>query len=85
MEQRSSFATINDLLHSVVVIGAFALTAYGLSDLLFDFGSQQIIAVLAYALAVTTVAYGAVLAQPSLAAVTAAKMRRRDGLATISI
>ena len=85
MKQPSSFATINDLLHSVVVIGAFALTAYGLSELLFNSGSRQIIAILAYGLAVATVAYGAVLAQPSLAAVKAAQLRRRTELATISL
>lgn len=77
MKLRSSFATINDLLHGIVVIGAFALTAYGLSDQLFDFGSRQAIAVVAYGMAVAAVVYGAVLAQSSLAAVKAAQMRRR--------
>ena len=85
MKQRSSFATINDLLHAIVVIGAFALTAYGLSDQLFELVSRQVIAVAAYGLAVTAVAYGAVLAQSSLAAVRAVLMRRRAELATISL
>jgi hypothetical protein len=78
MEQRSSARTINDLLHAVVVFGAFALTAYGLSDELFDFRSQQLAAVVAYALAVGAVTYAAVLARPSVGAVKAALMRRRS-------
>ena len=85
MEQRSSAATINDLLHAVVVFGAFALTAYGLSDELFDFRSQQLTAVAAYALAVGAVTYAAVLARPSIAGVKAALRRRRSAPRTTSL
>ena len=85
MKQTSTSATINDLLHAVVVIAAFAVSAYGLSDELFEFRSQQAIAVVAYVLAVASVAYAAVLAQPSLAAVRTALMRRRSEPRTISL
>ena len=85
MKQRGSFTTINDLLHAIIVVGAFALTAYGLSDQLFDFGSREVIAVLAYGMAVVAIGYGAVLAQSSLTAVRATLTQRRSRTATISL
>ncbi|HKO66552.1 MAG TPA: hypothetical protein VJU53_01995 [Burkholderiaceae bacterium] len=78
MKQTSSSATINDLLHAVVVIASFAVSVYGLSDELFEFHSQQVIAVVAYALAVGAIVYAAVLAQPPLAAVRALTRRRSE-------
>jgi hypothetical protein len=77
MKQRNSFLTINDLLHAVVVFGVCAVSAYGFSDELFDFGDLHLIAVVAYALAVAVVTCGVLLAQPSLAAIRGALVRRR--------
>ena len=85
MKQTSSNTTINDLLYAAVVFGAFAATAYGLSDALFDFRGQHVAAAIAYAATVGTVTFAAVLAQPSVSAVRAALMRRRSELGTTSI
>ena len=84
MKQTSSNTTINDLLYAAVVFGAFAATAYGLSDALFDFRGH-VAAAIAYAATVGTVTFAAVLAQPSVSAVRAALMRRRSELGTTSI
>ena len=85
MKKRTSTTTINDLLHAIVVVGAFGVTAYGLSDELFDFRSEHVIAFVAYALAVGAVTYAAVLARPSVAAVRRALMRRRLQLRPTSL
>jgi uncharacterized membrane protein required for colicin V production len=85
MKHRGSYTTINDLLHAIVVVGALAATAYGLSDELFDFRSEHMAAMVAYALAVGGVTYAAVLARPSVAAVRAALMRRRSAPGATSL
>lgn len=85
MKQQSSFATINDLMHAVVISGALVVTALGLSDELFSFRGEDVLAVAASAIAGASLAYAAMLAQPSHAAVKAALMDRRADLASISL
>ena len=75
---------MNDFMHAVVIGGALVLTTLGVSDELFGFGSEEVLAVTTYAIGVASVAYAATLAQPSVAAVRAALRRRRAGLATTS-
>ena len=82
MKHQSRLAKINDFMHAVVVGGALLVTALGVADELFAFGSGEVLAAAAYAIGVTSVAYAAALAQPSVAAVRAALNRRRAGLAT---
>ena len=85
MKQIGSFTTINDLMHAVVIAGALVLSVLGLADELFNLRSERVLAATVYALAVASVTYAAVLAQPSIAAVRAALRRRRRELATISL
>ena len=85
MKQIGSFATINDLMHAVVIVGALVLSALGLADELFNVRSERVLAATIYALAVASVTYAAVLAQPSVAAVRAVLRRRHRKLATISL
>ena len=85
MKHRRGFTTINDLMHAVVIAGALVLSALGLADELFNLRSERVLAVAVYAIAVASVTYAAVLAQPSLAAARAALVRRRAELATISL
>ncbi len=65
MKQIGGFTTINDLLHAVVIAGAFVLQPLGLADELFNLRSERVLALAAYALAVASITYAAVLAQPS--------------------
>ena len=81
---RRSFTTINDLMYAAVVVGALVFSALGLADELFNLRSERILAATFYALAVASVTYAVVLAQPSIAAVRAALRRRRRQLAAIS-
>ena len=83
--KQTGFTTINDLMYAVVVGGALVLSALGLADELFNLRSERILAATFYALAVASVTYAVVLAQPSIAAVRAALMRRRAGRAAISL
>ena len=85
MKQTGSFTTINDLMHAVVIAGAFVLSALGLADELFNLRSERVLAATVYALAVASVTYAAVLAQPTVAAVRRALLRRRKELVTISL
>lgn len=85
MKRWSSFTTINDLMYAVVVGGALVLSALGLADELFNLRSERILAATFYALAVASITYAVVLAQPSIAAVRAALRRRRAGGAAISL
>ena len=82
---RRNFITINDVMYAAVVVGALVLSALGLADELFNLRSERILAATFYALAVASVTYATVLAQPSIAAVRAALRRRRRQLATISL
>ena len=83
MKHRGSFATINDFMHAVVISGALAVSALGLSDELFSFRGEDVLTVAASAIAGASVAYAAMLAQTSRAAAKATLMCRRAGLATI--
>lgn len=85
MKQRSSFTTINDLMHAVVIAGALVLSVFGLADELFSVRSERVLAATVYAVAVASITYAVVLAQPSVAAVRAALAERRKELATISL
>jgi hypothetical protein len=85
MKHWSRFTTINDLMYAAVVFGALVLSALGLADELFNLRSERILAATVYALAVASVTYAAVLAQPSIAAVRASLRRRRRKLAAISL
>ena len=85
MKQIGSFTTINDLMYAVVIGGALVLSALGLADELFNLRSERILAATFYSLAVASVTYAVVLAQPSISAVRAALRRRRRKLATISL
>lgn len=85
MKRWSRVTTINDLMYAVVVGGALVLSALGLADELIGLRSERILAVTLYALAVASVTYAAVLAQPSIAAARAALRRRRAGRAAISL
>lgn len=84
VKHQSRLAKMNDFMHAVVIGGALVLTTLGVSDELFGFGSEEVLAVTTYAIGVASVAYAATLAQPSVAAVRAALRRRRAGLATTS-
>ena len=84
MKRWSRFTTINDLMYAVVVGGALVLSVLGLADELFNLRSERILAATFYALAVASITYAVVLAQPSIAAVRAA-LRRRAGGAAISL
>ncbi len=84
MQHRSTFATINDVLHAVVISGALAVTALGLSEELFAVRVEDVLAVAAAAIAGASVAYAAMLAQTSRAAAKATLIRRRGNPATIS-
>ena len=55
-------------MYAVVVGGALVLSVLGLADELFSLRSERILAVTLYALAVASVTYAVVLAQPSIAA-----------------
>ena len=85
MKRWNRFTTINDLMYAVVIGGALVLSVLGLADELFSLRSERILAVTLYALAVASVTYAAVLAQPSIAAARAALMRRRAKRAAISL
>ena len=85
MKQMGSSTTINDLMHAVVIAGALVLSVLGLADELFSLRSERVLAAVVYTLAVASVTYAAVLAQPSVAAVRAALMRRRTELAATSL
>ena len=87
MKRRSRFTLtnnlmpINDLLHAVVIGAALVLSVLGLADELFSLRTERVFAVAAYSIAVVSVTYAAVLAQPSVAAVKAALRRRRAQIA----
>ena len=85
MKRWSRFTTINDLMYAVVVGGALVLSVLGLADELFSLRSERILAVTIYALAVASVTYAVVLAQPSIAAARAALMRHRARRAATSL
>ena len=85
MKRWSRFTTINDLMYAVVIGGALVLSALGLADELFSLRTERVLAVTAYAFALASVTYAAVLAQPSIAAARAALRRRRAGRAAISL
>ena len=82
---RRSFTTINDLMYGIVIVGALVFSALGLADELFNLRSERILAATFYALAVASITYAVVLAQPSIAAVRASLRRRRRKLAAISL
>ena len=82
VKHQSRLAKVNDFMHAVVIGGALVLTALGVFDELFGFGSGEVLAAAAYAIAVASVAYAAALAQPSVAKVKAALHSRRAGVAT---
>jgi uncharacterized membrane protein len=85
MKDIRSFTTINDLMHAVVIAGALVLSVFGLADELLSVRSERVLAATVYAMAVASVTYAAVLAQPSVASVRAALMQRRKELAAISL
>ena len=85
MEHKSSLATINDFMHAAVLSGVLFVTAFGLSDELFSFRGEDVLAVVASAVTGASLAYAATLAQPSQATVKAALVCRRADLETISL
>ena len=85
MKRKSSLATINDFMHAVVISGALAVSALGLSDELFSFSREDVLAVAASAVTGASLAYAATLSQPSQEAVKAALVCRRADLETISL
>ena len=78
----SDLVPINDLLHAVVIGGALVLSLLGLADELFSLRTEHVFALAVYSLAVASITYATVLAQPSLAAVREALRRRRAELST---
>lgn len=85
MKHKNTFATINDFMHAVVISSALVVTAFGLSDELFSFRGEDVLAVVASAATGASLAYAATLSQPSQAEVKAALVCRRADLETISI
>ena len=85
MKRNSSLAKINDFMHAVVISGALAVSALGLSDELFSFSREDVLAVAASAVTGASLAYAATLSQPSQEAVKAALVCRRADLETISL
>ncbi len=83
MKLKSSLATINDFMHAVVISGALAVTALGLSDELFSFRGEGALAVVASAVTGASLSYAATVSQPSSVAVTAALVCGRSDLETI--
>ncbi|MGZ9058358.1 MAG: hypothetical protein ACXW14_03830 [Burkholderiaceae bacterium] len=85
MELKSSLATINDFMHAVVISGAMAVPALGLSDELFSSRGEGALAVVASAVTGASLAYAATVSQPSQEAVKSALVCRRADLETISL
>ena len=77
MKRITSFFTINDLMHAVVIGAALVLSVLGLADELYSLRSERVLALAAYTLGVAAITCAAVLAQPSVAVVRAALRRRR--------
>jgi hypothetical protein len=85
MKRNSSLARINDLMHAVVISGALAVSALGLSDELFSSRGDGALAVVASAVTGASLAYAATVSQPSQEAVKSAPVCRRTDLETISL
>ena len=85
MKHGSSLSTINDFMHAVVISGALAISALGLSDELFSFRGEGALAVVASAVTGASLSYAATVSQPSPVAVTAALVCDRADLETISL
>jgi len=85
MKLKSSLAPINDFLHAVVISGALAITALGLSDELFSFRGEGTLAVVASAVTGASLAYAATVSQPAPTAVAAASVCRRADFEIISL
>lgn len=82
MKRKSSLATVNDLMHAIVISGALAVSAVGLSDELLSFRGEGVLAVVASAVTGASLAYAATVSQPSPAALL---MCRRADPETISL
>lgn len=78
MKQKSSLATLNDLMHAIVISGALAVSAVGLSDELFSSRGDGVLAVVASAVTGASLAYAALVSQPSQAAPAALVCSRAD-------
>ncbi len=83
MKLTSSLATINDFMHAVVISGALAVTAIGLSDELFSFRGEGALAVVASAVTGASLSYAATVSQPSPVAVAAALVCGRSDFEAI--
>lgn len=64
MGHRSSFATVNDFLHAVVIFGVFAVSAIGLSGELFSFRSETALSIATNSIAEASIAIGTPFVQP---------------------
>ncbi len=84
MNRNSSLARINDFMHAVVISGALAISALGLSDELFS-SREGPLAVVASAVTGASLAYAATVSQPSEETVKSAPVCRRADLETISL
>lgn len=84
MKLKNSLATINDLMHAVVISGALAVSAIGLADELFSSPGEGALAVVAAAVTGASLAYAATVSQPSPTPTASAPVRRSD-LETISL
>ena len=85
MKLKSSLETINDFMHAVVISGALAVTALGLSDELFSFRGDGAVAIVASAVTGASLAYAATASQPSQEMVKSALICSRADLETISL
>ena len=85
MKLKGSLATINDLMHAVVISGALAVTALGLSEELFSSRGEGALAVVASAVTGASLAYAATVSQPSQEAMKSALVCGRGDLETISL
>ncbi|MGH6611041.1 MAG: hypothetical protein ACRECQ_12375 [Burkholderiaceae bacterium] len=66
MRHYSSFATVNDFLHGVVIFGIFAVSAAGLTGELelFNFRSETALQIASNAVAEASIAIGTPFVQP---------------------
>jgi len=85
MKRNSSLARINDFMHAVVISGALAVSALGLSDELSSFRGEGALAVVASAVTGASLAYAATVSQPSQEAVKFELVCRRADRETISL
>lgn len=65
MSHRSSFATVNDFLHAVVIFGVLAVSVVGVSSELFNFRSETALAIASNAVAEASFAIGTPFVQPA--------------------